>query len=296
MADREPHTTIFPLTYKLGKLTLLLACSAFAPSSTQYQRHARILGDIRATVERLENHFASTAERTTSSTAHSRPSYRDGVPAIEGDGNIEGVEKSSNAGKPDSTIFKTKSRLSRFGHKIISSNGGSGKIKEDVELSNSTPRNPAALLITETAAPTSSITCPEVSTQGRGRYKYRRKAAGNPSSPSPRAHNPSPNSPNHPVQTLTKVPPKTIEHYKLPARSSTHLKTSIPYAKRPSGAGNRIIVPEAMLDEMVTFGLVTPHKAVSGLALQHGEDGAPAVRDVDAGRERAVSEPLVRRR
>ncbi|KAH9877953.1 hypothetical protein J1614_003170 [Plenodomus biglobosus] len=295
MADSESHTTIFPLTYKLGKLTLLLACSAFAPSSTQYQRHARILEDVRATVERLETHFASTAARTTSSTVHDRPPHKDGVPVIESGGNVEGVKKSSNAGKPDSTISRAKSRLSRFGHKSISSNGRLGKIKQDVELSNNTPRNPAALLITEIAAPTSSITRPEVSTQGRGGYKYRRKTARNPSSPLPRAHNPSPNSSS---RTLP-VPPKTIEHCKLPARSSTHpnaLETPMPYAKRPSGAGNRIIVPEAMLDEMVTFGLVAPQKAVSGPAPWDGEDGAPTVREVDVGRERAVSEPLVRRR
>ncbi|KAF2851406.1 hypothetical protein T440DRAFT_517400 [Plenodomus tracheiphilus IPT5] len=291
MAEGQPPTTIFHLTVKLGKLTLKLACSAFAPSETQRELHTKLIGEVRATVDRLENHFASSAKRPQSSTAQDHLPREHGTPAdngIDGIGDVEGIVDSGGLELPNSASAVIAKKRKKLGYKIESSNGRLKRIEEHVELMNDT------LSISDTAgAASDAIDGQAASALDTGGDN------GLTNEPTPSSSSQQAQERNSrygfPIQTSIKLPVQDLAPHEVPASSIPRPQTPTPYSERPSAAGNHIIKPEAMLDATVNVGLGVKKGAVASVTPNDDRDSAMSMGELGLSRQRALSDPLIRR-
>lgn len=325
MAKDEPHTTMFHLTCKMGKLTLKLACSAFAPSSTQHKRHAQVFAEVRTAMEGLEKHFASAAEGTASAAAPEAPVPEDGAAAeggLDGSGDVKGG--SSNGKQSDNTSSRATGRSGRVVRKKRTSLTHLGRIEEDVQSSSGTPRESVANLETESMAsprpslmiipPTAPITGPWSDATA---WEDKGKATATSSDPPSRPHDRSthsaiassssrPRQRTHSNNVQFVLPTRTRNNTfptatpargpRRPVANAPNPNPSVLYSERPAGAGNTIVRPESTLDSMANFALVDTQEIIT-VAMDVAE-GMPQTQNVlepDPCQEHAISNPLVRR-
>ncbi|KAI8931930.1 hypothetical protein NX059_010831 [Plenodomus lindquistii] len=275
MAEAQVPANIFRLTYKLGKLTLKLAISAFAPSSTQQARHTQLIGDVRDTIDRLEAHFASTADPPRSFTVYGRSSGSEppqtGLPRSHNDPveldatsyvqsvEKDGVEVSSDSTEAQLTGKPKQSKPKKLVKKRLQ------KIEENAPLQSGTSQGPASL----------KEEPGEESTSGQetdsGPLKAVQKSpqqlqgllvvgpasdteiTGITSTAEPQDR-PADYQCDLPNQGPSKSPSTKLDHSKRVDKDAPCPSLVVPYAQRPTDTGNYVRRPETVLNDMASAG------------------------------------------